>query len=112
MKIQHITRVFAAFFMVAAGISFAAAQTPAYRISTPYTYKNLSIFLIHGKDETERYWDWLSGLEAVPVLTRFRADMEAIRSREFEDAMRRLKLWRKHSQSLRRRNSSIERLKC
>ncbi|HEY6220452.1 MAG TPA: glutamyl-tRNA reductase [Gemmatimonadaceae bacterium] len=41
--------------------------------------------------ETERYWDWLSGLEAVPVLTQFRTDMEAIRSREFEEAMRRLK---------------------
>jgi len=54
MKIQHITRVFAAFLMVVAGVDLAAAQTADYRISTPYTYKNLSIFLIHGKDESKK----------------------------------------------------------
>jgi hypothetical protein len=54
MKIQHITRVFAAFLMIVTGVGFAAAQTTDYRISTPYTYKNLSIFLIHGKDESKK----------------------------------------------------------
>lgn len=37
------------FLLVAAGM--VAAQN-AYRISTPHTYKNLTIFLIHGKDES------------------------------------------------------------
>jgi hypothetical protein len=32
----------------------ANAQTPAYRISQPYNFKNLSIFLIHGKNETNK----------------------------------------------------------
>lgn len=36
------------------GITAAAfAQAGSYKISAPYTYKNLSIFLIHGKDETK-----------------------------------------------------------
>lgn len=30
------------------------AQTPAYRISEPVSYKNLSIFLIHGKDTNSK----------------------------------------------------------
>jgi hypothetical protein len=30
------------------------AQTNGYRVSAPYTYKNLSIFLIHGKDESNK----------------------------------------------------------
>ena len=41
--------------------------------------------------ETERYWDWLAGLEAVPVLTQFRAEMEQVRARELAEAMKRLK---------------------
>lgn len=41
--------------------------------------------------ETERYWDWLAGLEAVPVVTQFRAEMERIRARELADALKRLK---------------------
>lgn len=41
--------------------------------------------------ETERYWDWLAGLEAVPVVTQFRAEMERIRSKELAEALRRLK---------------------
>lgn len=31
-----------------------AAQSPSYRISAPYSYKNLTIYLIHGKDETSK----------------------------------------------------------
>ena len=40
--------------------------------------------------EVTRYWDWLAGLEAVPVLTRFRGEMERVREREVTDALRRL----------------------
>ncbi len=32
----------------------APAQSGNYTISAPYTYKNLSIFLIHGKDESKK----------------------------------------------------------
>src|SRR5687768_12905185 len=32
----------------------AAAQSPAYRISAPYSHKNLTIFLLHGKNETSK----------------------------------------------------------
>jgi glutamyl-tRNA reductase len=41
--------------------------------------------------EVERYWQWLTGLEAVPVLTRFRARMDTVREAELAAAMRRLK---------------------
>lgn len=41
--------------------------------------------------ETERFWDWLAGLEAVPVVTQFRAEMERIRVAELADALRRLR---------------------
>lgn len=37
------------FVLVAAGIVHGQNS---YRVSTPYTYKNLTIFLIHGKDES------------------------------------------------------------
>jgi glutamyl-tRNA reductase len=40
--------------------------------------------------EVERFWEWLAGLEAVPVLTEFRSAMDRVRVRELEDAMRRL----------------------
>ncbi|MEP7074993.1 MAG: DUF6569 family protein [Acidobacteriota bacterium] len=36
---------------IAAG---AMAQVNGYKVSAPYTYKNLSIFLIHGKDESNK----------------------------------------------------------
>jgi hypothetical protein len=32
----------------------AGAQTNGYRLSSAYTHKNLTIFLIHGKDETKK----------------------------------------------------------
>ncbi|MDE3216790.1 MAG: glutamyl-tRNA reductase [Gemmatimonadota bacterium] len=41
--------------------------------------------------EVERYWQWLTGLQAVPVLTRFRSRMDAVREAELAAAMRRLK---------------------
>jgi glutamyl-tRNA reductase len=40
--------------------------------------------------ETERYWDWVAGLAAVPVVTDLREQMERIRAREVADAMKRL----------------------
>ena len=41
-------------------------------------------------DETERFWEWLSSLAVVPVLTRFRSEMELLRARETEHALRKL----------------------
>ena len=35
-------------------LNAAGLAQPAYRISAPYAYKNLTIFLIHGKDETAK----------------------------------------------------------
>jgi glutamyl-tRNA reductase len=40
--------------------------------------------------EMLRYWDWLAGLSAVPVLTEMRAQMESVRERELRDTLRRL----------------------
>ena len=40
--------------------------------------------------EVGRYWDWVAGLAAVPVLTEMRARMERMRARELDEAMRRL----------------------
>lgn len=41
--------------------------------------------------ETERFWEWLAGLAAVPVVTQFRAEMERVRAAELAEAMSRLK---------------------
>jgi len=41
--------------------------------------------------EINRYWEWLSGLEAVPVLRTFRSRMDAVRDAELAAAMRRLR---------------------
>jgi hypothetical protein len=51
MKLKSFTCGLAALFVFAA---IAAAQSPAYRISAPYSHKNLTIYLIHGKDETSK----------------------------------------------------------
>jgi glutamyl-tRNA reductase len=40
--------------------------------------------------EVEKYWSWLAGLAAVPVLTRFRSEMERVREEELAQAMRKL----------------------
>ena len=40
--------------------------------------------------EVSRYWEWLAGLAAVPVLTEMRTRMESLRERELSEAMRRL----------------------
>ncbi len=41
--------------------------------------------------EVAKYWDWVSGLAAVPALTQMRAHMDAVRERELADALRRLR---------------------
>ena len=40
--------------------------------------------------EVERFWDWLAGLAAVPVLTEMRARMDGLRAKELEAALRKL----------------------
>jgi glutamyl-tRNA reductase len=40
--------------------------------------------------EVEKYWQWLAGLAAVPVLTRFREEMNRVRERELAVALKRL----------------------
>lgn len=40
-------------------------------------------------DETERYWQWLAGLQAVPVLVQVRDEIERLRRAELAQAARR-----------------------
>ena len=40
--------------------------------------------------ETERFWDWVAGLAAVPVVTDLRSQMEQVRAREVSEAMKKL----------------------
>ena len=40
--------------LISGVVSTATAQSSGYRVSAPYTYKNLTIFLIHGKDESKK----------------------------------------------------------
>lgn len=41
--------------------------------------------------EVAKYWEWVAGLAAVPVLTEMRERMDAVRARELDDALRRLR---------------------
>jgi glutamyl-tRNA reductase len=41
-------------------------------------------------DEVEKFWQWVAGLAAVPVLTQFREEMNRVRERELSAALRRL----------------------
>jgi len=41
--------------------------------------------------EVGRYWDWVAGLSAVPVVTAMRSRMDALRQRELDAALRRLR---------------------
>ena len=41
-------------------------------------------------DEVEKFWQWVAGLAAVPVLTQFRDEMNQVRERELSVALRRL----------------------
>ena len=40
--------------------------------------------------EVERFWDWLAGLAAVPVVAEFRAAMDRVRGDELAQAVRRM----------------------
>jgi glutamyl-tRNA reductase len=40
--------------------------------------------------EVERFWQWLAGLAAIPVLTEFRGEMDRVRQRELATALRQL----------------------
>lgn len=54
MKLRIPAAVVAALSAIAFSAVLASAQAPNYRVSQPYSYKNLSIFLIHGKDQPNR----------------------------------------------------------
>jgi glutamyl-tRNA reductase len=41
-------------------------------------------------EEIDKYWQWVAGLAAVPVVTQFRDEMNRMRERELAAAMRRL----------------------
>ncbi|MEO8573790.1 MAG: DUF6569 family protein [Pyrinomonadaceae bacterium] len=51
MKLKCVISGLAALFVFATA---AAAQSRPYRISAPYSHKNLTIYLVHGKDETSK----------------------------------------------------------
>ncbi len=40
--------------------------------------------------EVERFWGWIAGLAAVPVVTEFRTQMERVREEELANALRRI----------------------
>jgi glutamyl-tRNA reductase len=40
--------------------------------------------------ESQKYWDWLAGLAAVPVVRKFREEMDRLRENELANALRRL----------------------
>jgi glutamyl-tRNA reductase len=40
--------------------------------------------------EAARYWEWLAGLSAVPVLSRFRSEIDQLREQELAAALRKL----------------------
>jgi glutamyl-tRNA reductase len=41
-------------------------------------------------EESQKYWDWVAGLAAVPVVRSFREEMDKVRSAELAAALRRL----------------------
>ncbi|MFN0278609.1 MAG: ARPP-1 family domain-containing protein [Pyrinomonadaceae bacterium] len=54
MKVRSLMRVFAGFSLLLIIAGLASAQTANYRVSSPHTYRNLSIFLLHGKDQNTK----------------------------------------------------------
>jgi hypothetical protein len=47
-------RVVMALIIALSVAGIGAAQSSNYRVSSPYTYKNLTIFLLHGKDQNKK----------------------------------------------------------
>ena len=41
-------------------------------------------------EEAQKFWDWMAGLAAVPVVRKFREEMDRLREAELASAMRRL----------------------
>lgn len=54
MKLKNIFGAFAFLFVILGIFTNVQAQDSGYKISAPYTYKNLTIFLIHGKDQSAK----------------------------------------------------------
>jgi hypothetical protein len=54
MKSRVYVGLIAAILAVIGVVSAVSAQKPDYRISVPYSHKNLTIFLIHGKDQNTK----------------------------------------------------------
>lgn len=53
MNYQLFTRLFAGIVVSICAVGAAFAQASEYRLSSAYTHKNLTVFLIHGKDESK-----------------------------------------------------------
>ena len=51
MKVRSFVGVFTLMFIIFGTVSAISAQN-SYKISAPHSYKNLTIFLIHGRDES------------------------------------------------------------
>jgi hypothetical protein len=51
---MKLKRVFGVIAVLCLSALVALSQTAGYRISAPYSHKNLTIYLIHGKNETDR----------------------------------------------------------
>ena len=51
---MKLKRVFGVIAVLCLATLVSLSQTPAYRISAPYSHKNLTIYLIHGKNETNK----------------------------------------------------------
>ncbi|MEO7672764.1 MAG: DUF6569 family protein [Pyrinomonadaceae bacterium] len=50
MKLRNVVGAYALMLIIFGTLGAVRAQT-GYRVSTPHVYKNLTIFLLHGKDE-------------------------------------------------------------
>src|SRR5687768_10623897 len=51
MKLKFVSAITAAVLLLSA---IATAQSSSYRVSAPYSHKNLTIYLIHGKNQTSK----------------------------------------------------------
>src|SRR3982750_4118434 len=51
MNLRKVTCILTLVLLVFGVVLNAEAQSNGYRISAPYSYKNLTVFLIYGKDE-------------------------------------------------------------
>ena len=109
MKTKSIFYAFAAVFLLVGIFGRAQAQTVSdYKISAPYNFKNLTIFLIHGKNQTDK--------KNIPTLEEA---LEKIRNSSFMKRRMstnwRLKICRKQTMFLSNRATSskaVSRIVC